>query len=72
MASYVQYVNTDGNVNYNDCNWNDRGVRPFWIGRRRKVGETPKLESRYQKNRQPFLSCKKQDKYKGMRYYDRR
>ena len=71
MARYVQYVNSDGNVNYNDCDY-DKGVRPFWIGRRNKVRETLKLESRFQKNRQPFLTQKCQDKYKGRKYYDRR
>ena len=71
MTSYVQYVNSNGNVNYNNANWNDKGVRPFWIGRRKKVRETLKLESRYQKNRQPFL-LKRQDKYKGTQYYDRK
>ena len=71
MTRYVQYVNSDGNVNYNRCDY-DKGVRPFWIGRRMKVRETLKLESRYQKNRQPFLIRKSQDKYKGTKYYDRR
>ena len=71
MARYVQYVNSDGNVNYNRCDY-DKGVRPFWIGRRKKVRETLKLESRLQKNRQPFLTGKRQDKYKGTNYYDRR
>jgi len=71
MAHYVQYVNSNGYVNYNDCDY-DRGVRPFCIGRRKKVRETLKLESRYQKNRQPFLPRKRQDKYKGTKYYDRR
>ena len=71
MTHYVQYVNSDGNVNYNRCD-GDRGVRPFWIGRRKKVRETLKLESRFQKNRQPFLAGKRQDKYKGTNYYDRR
>lgn len=64
-------MDSNGNVNYNDCDW-DYGVRPFWCGRRNKVGETPKLESHNQKNKQPFLSRKRQDKYKGMNYYDRR
>lgn len=72
MTSYVQYVNSDGNVNYDDCNWNDRGVRPFWDGRRNKVRETLKLEFHHQKNKQPFLPQKGQDKYKGMKNYDRR
>lgn len=72
MTSYVQYVNSDGNVNYNDCNWSVRGVRPFWGGRRNRVRETLKLESYHQKNKQPFLSQKRQDKYKGLKYYDRR
>ncbi|EOS35375.1 hypothetical protein C804_00977 [Lachnospiraceae bacterium A4] len=58
MTHYVQYVYSDGNVNYNRCDY-DKGVRPFWIGRREKVRETLKLESRYQKNRQPFLIRKK-------------
>ena len=71
MTSYVQYVNSNGNVNYNDCDY-DKGVRPFWIGRRKKVRETLKLESRYQKNKQPFLTHKCQDKYKGTKFYDRR
>lgn len=70
---YVQYVNDNGNVNYNDCNWNDNATRPFWCGRRRKVGDLhhPKLESRNQKNKYPFL-LKWQDKHKGTKYYDRR
>ena len=71
MTHYVQYVNSDGNVNYNGCDY-DKGVRPFWIGRRMKVRETLKLESRYQKNKQPFLAQKCQDKYKGTKFYDRR
>lgn len=71
MTRYVQYVNSNGNVNYNDCDY-DKGVRPFSSGRRKKVGETPKLESHYEKNRQPFLFQKMQDKYKGTNYYDRR
>jgi len=71
MTHYVQYVNSDGNVNYNRCDY-DKGVRPFWIGRRKKVRETLKLESRFQKNRQPFLAGERQDKYKGTNYYDRR
>lgn len=66
----MQYVNSNGNVNYNWYN-NCKGVRPFWDGRRNKVGETPKLESHHQKNKQPFLSRKRQDKYKGTQYYDR-
>lgn len=72
MTAYVQYVNSNGNVNYNDCNWNDKAVRPFWGGRRNRVRETLKLESHHQKNRQPFLSQKGQDKYKGIQYYDRK
>lgn len=71
MAFYVQYVNSDGNVNYNHCNY-DRGVRPFSGRRRNKVRETLKLESCHEKNRQPFLIGKYQDKYKGTKYYDRR
>lgn len=60
----VEYVNSNGNVNWN---WYDncKGVRPFWNGRRTKVRQEPKLESHYQKNKQPFLSRKRQDKYKG-------
>lgn len=72
MTSYVQIVNTNGNVNYNDCDWDSYGVRPFCAGRRNKVSYMLKLESRYQKNKQPFLYRKIQDKYKGMKYYDRR
>lgn len=72
MTSYVQIVNDNGNVNYNDCNWNSNRVRPFCVGRRNKVSKKLKLESRYQKNKQPFLSQERQDKYKGMRYYDKR
>lgn len=30
-ASYVRYVDSDGNVNYDDCIWGDGGVRPFCI-----------------------------------------
>lgn len=37
-----------------------------------KVSKILKLESRHQKNKQPFLYRTIQDKYKGMRYYDRR
>jgi len=70
MTDYVQYVNSNGNVNYNDYNY-DKSVRPFWAGRRKRVGRTPKLESQHQKNRQPFLSQMRQDKYKGTQYYDR-
>ena len=29
MTSNVQYVNDDGNVNYDDCRNDDDGVRPF-------------------------------------------
>ena len=68
-AACVECVRSGGVVGYNFCCWNVMGVRPFWIGRRKKVGETPKLEPRYQKNRQPFLSRKRCDKYKGMQYY---
>ena len=68
----VQYVDGDGSVNYNNCNWNNKAVRPFWDGRRNKVRETLKLESHHQKNKQPFLHRKNQDKYKGMKFYDRR
>lgn len=71
MAQYVQYVDNDGNVNYNDYDYS-KSVRPFWDGRRNRVGETPKFESHHQKNRQPFLSYNRQDKYKGMKYHDRR
>ena len=71
-TSYVQIVNDDGNMDYNDCNWNSNSVRPFCSGRRNKVSKILKLESRYQKNKQPFLYRSIQDKYKGMRYYDRR
>ena len=68
----VQYVNSDGNVNYNWYN-NRKAVRPFWGGKCNKVRETLKLESHQQKNRQPFLPLKiGQDKYKGNIYYDRR
>ena len=67
----VHYVNSNGNVNYNWYN-NCKAVRPFWDGRRNKVRETLKLESHYQKNKQPFLSPKRQDKYKEMKHYDRR
>lgn len=70
-SDYVQYVNSDGDVNYNRYNY-DKAVRPFWNGRRNRVGKTPKLESHYQKNKQPFLPVIRQDKYKGLPYYDRR
>lgn len=70
MTDYVQYVNSNGNVNYNDYNY-DKGVRPFSRRRRNRVGGTPKFESYDEKNKQPFLSCKRQDKYKGTQYYDR-
>ena len=70
-ANNVQYVNDDGNVNYNWCS-NDFGVRPFWYRRRNRVGETPKLESCNQKNRHPFLPENRKDKYKGVKYHDRK
>lgn len=67
----VQYVDSNGNVNYNwynDC----KAVRRSETVKCNKVRETPKLESRRQKNKQPFLpSIKGQDKYKGKRYHDR-
>lgn len=66
MASYVQVVNRNGNCNYNDCDWNDNGVRPFLVGRRKKVSIRLKLESRFKKNEHPFLKVKLQDKYKGI------
>lgn len=72
MTSYVQIVNCDGDVCYGVCGWDDGGVRPFWVGRRNKVRETLKLESRYQKSKQPFLSFTRQDKYKGKIYHDKR
>ncbi len=71
-ARYGRCVSSNGNVSYDGCRWGGGGVRPFWIGRRMKVRETLKLESRYQKNKQPFLIQKCQDKYKGTKYYDRR
>ena len=52
--SNVQYVNGNGNVNYNDYDWN-RSVRPFWNGRRKKVNYRLKLEPHYQKSKLPFL-----------------
>lgn len=67
-SSNVQYVNDDGNVNWNYADNYERSVRPFWDGRCNKVGETPKLEPHHQKNRQPFLVRKNQDKYKGIQY----
>lgn len=72
MASYVQFVGSYGGVSCNGCGWNVYGVRPFWVGRRNKVRETLKLESRYQKSKQPFLSFTRQDKYKGKIYHDKR
>lgn len=30
-AHCVQYVCSNGNVSYGDCDWNGRGVRPFFI-----------------------------------------
>jgi hypothetical protein len=72
MTSYVQYVNSNGYVDYNHCDWSDKGVRPFSGRRRKKVRETLKLESCHEKNRQPFHPKKWKDKYKGTKYYDRR
>lgn len=64
MARYVQIVNSNGNVNYNDCNWNDYGVRPFWGEKCRKVRiYILKSESHHQKSKYPFLP---QDKNKGI------
>ena len=71
-SNNVQYVNSNGNVNYDWYN-NCKAVRPFWGGKCNKVRETLKLESHRQKNEQPFLPFKRgQDKYKGKIYYDRR
>ena len=70
-SNNVQYVNSNGNVNYNWYN-NVKGVRPFWDGRRNRVRETLKLESHHQKNKQPFLFEIQQDKYKGKKYHDKR
>lgn len=67
MASYVQIVNRNGNCNYNDCNWNDNGVRPFLVGRRKKVSVRLKLESRFKKNEHPFLCRNAKDKHKGIK-----
>lgn len=67
MASYVQIVNRNGNCNYNDCNWNDNGVRPFLVGRRKKVSVRLKLESRFKKNEHPFLCRNVKDKHKGIK-----
>lgn len=68
----VHYVNSNGNVNYNWYN-NCKAVRRSETVKCNKVRETLKLESRRQKNKQPFLSSiKRQDKYKGKRYHDRR
>lgn len=68
-SNNVQIVNSNGNVNYN---WysNNGTVRPFCCGRRNKVKIKAilKLESHRQKNKQPFLSRKGQDKYKGKKY----
>lgn len=30
-SRFVQYVRSGGDVNCDDCGWNDRGVRPFFI-----------------------------------------
>ena len=30
-SDYVQYVNAGGGVDYGDCDWSGRGVRPFFI-----------------------------------------
>lgn len=64
-------MNSNGNTNYNDCNW-DHGVRPFWDGKRSGVSNKLKPESHHQKRRYPFLYVKQKDKYKGTKYYDRR
>ena len=66
----VRFVSSDGGVGYGWCS-RVGAVRPFWEGRCNKVGETLKLESLHQKNRQPFFLNKK-DKYKGLKYYNRR
>ena len=71
-ASYVQYVDSGGSVDCRDCIWSARGVRPFSDRRRNKVRETLKLESCHEKNRQSFLMQKCQDKYKEIKYYDKR
>ncbi len=39
---YVQYVNSNGSVNYNDYDY-DKGVRPLWGGKREKVREIPEM-----------------------------
>ena len=64
-SSNVRCVRDCGDVGWYVCYWYG-DVRPFWDGRCDKVGETPKFEPHHQKNRQPFLARKSQDKYKGM------
>ena len=64
-SSFVRYVDSCGVVGWDYSDY-EGSVRPFWDGRCNKVGETPKLEPHHQKNRQPFLVNKSQDKYKGM------
>ena len=69
--NYVQYVNENGNVNYNDYNWN-KGVRPAlgWKTRKSKRNTEMRVPSSNEQTSFPVL--KRQDKYKGMNYYDKR
>jgi hypothetical protein len=67
----VQYVNDNGNVNYNDYDWN-KGVRPAlgWKTRKSKSTSEMRVPSSNEQISLPVI--KKQDKYKGMKFYDRR
>lgn len=68
--NFVQYVNSNGNVNYNDYNYN-KGVRPAlgWKTRKSKRNTEIRVPS---SNEQITFPNKKKDKYKGTKYYDRR
>lgn len=67
MASYVRIVDRGGRCNYDVCDWGDDGVRPFLVGRRKKVSVRLKLESRFKKNEYPFLCRNAKDKHKGIK-----
>ena len=70
-SDYVQYVNDNGNVNYNDYNnWN-KSVRPAlrWKTKQSRRNAEIRVPS---SNEQITFPVKRQDKYKGTRYYDRK
>lgn len=69
---YVQYVNSNGDVNYNDCDY-DKGVRPALRWKTKESKRDTEIRVPSSNEQTTFLvPAKRQDKYKGTKYYDRR